>query len=131
MEHAYISSPLYALGYPTNIICNYTIIMDRSRSLKAAIRFEDVDIEDSEYCDKDSLSIYDGKNASAILLDRICGSNRDRYYMASGGTLFVQFKSNHVVTRRGFQAWPFYCYGFYPGMLSFSTFNHVVRPNFS
>ena len=61
-------------------------------------------MEESESCEGDSLSIYDGQSASAVLLDRLCGNKGSRRYMTSGDTLFVQFKANSKSSRRGFRA---------------------------
>ena len=70
----------------------------------------DVDIEESESCEEDSLSIYDGKDASAVLIDRICGQMVYREYVASGNTLFIQLKANYAVSKRGFYAYFTYCH---------------------
>ena len=70
----------------------------------------DVDIEESESCEEDSLSIYDGKDASAVLIDRICGQMVYRGYVASGNTLFIQLKTNEAISKRGFRGYFSYCH---------------------
>ena len=102
--YSYITSPLYPFNYPNNIICNYTFKYSPSIDKYAVISLYDINMEESESCEGDSLSIYDGRNASALLLDRICGNKYGGGYMTSGDTLFMQFKANSKISNKGFSA---------------------------
>ena len=102
-RHAYISSPLYPFNYPNNIICSYKFTYQPSIYQFPAFTLAKFDIEDSETCEADSLSVYDGSNTSALLLDTLCGIKSRRTYLTSGNILFVQFRTNNRTSKRGFR----------------------------
>ena len=86
------------------------------------VYFSVFDIEESESCAADSLSIYDGNSSHAPLIDTICGSKSGNRYMTTGNSLFVQFKSNKNVTKQGFRAY------FQQQLIcKYPRFNNVIR----
>ena len=99
-----ITSPLYPLNYPNSVVCRYAFTYTPYQYARLYVEITDIDIEESESCKADSLSIYDGVNQLAPLLDTICGKKKRIHYMASGTTFFIQFKSNSAVARKGFRA---------------------------
>ena len=99
-----ISSPLYPSKYPNNILCNYLFKHNKPSGYYTFIYFYYFQIENSDSCEADSLSLYDGNSTSAPLIVKLCGSNISREYAVPGNTLFLQFKANSQVTRQGFRA---------------------------
>ena len=100
-----ITSPFYPSNYPDQTTCNYRFIHSRPQNYRLYVHFYMIDIEDSESCAADSLSIYDGNSTNAPLIDTICGRKSGIRYMTTGNSLFIQFKSNDNVTKRGFSAY--------------------------
>ena len=61
-------------------------------------------IEQSTGCEYDHLQVYDGKNASAPSLARLCGSTFPAHGLNSTGPLmFLKFVSDKSVSKRGFR----------------------------
>ena len=106
----YITSPLYPDVYPKNTMCNYTITYKSSTSYHPVIHFYSFNIKESKFCNEGSVSIYNGKDANGLLLDRLCGSKAFRTYVASTDTLFVQFRTGNVSYGMGFYAYIYYQY---------------------
>lgn len=62
-------------------------------------------LEMSPSCTADSVSVFDGKDANARLLGKLCGiRQRSVFYTASSHFLFVQFKTNNERVAYGFRA---------------------------
>ena len=91
------------MNYPEHIACNYTFKYNPPYKSYNTVYLHAIDIENSEACKNDSLSIYDGDIRNGVLFDRICGVQSARSYMVSGDTIFMQFKTNGNISRRGFQ----------------------------
>ena len=96
---------MYPSNYPNNSICNYTFIYSRPQNYRLIVYFYWTDIEDSESCAADSLSIYDGNSTNAPLIDTICGRKSGIQYMTTRNSFFIQFRTNDNVTKRGFKAY--------------------------
>ena len=56
------------------------------------------------------MSVYNGKDANGLLLDKLCGSKAFRDYVATADTLFVQFRTGNVSYGMGFYAYVGYRY---------------------
>ena len=120
-SESYITSPLFPLNYPNNLVCTYQLKLTPSRRERLCIEFETIDIEETypeaerpfteildieEYdnCIADSITVHDGSNEQAYMLDRICGKKPKNRYMITGDTFFVKFKSNAYLAKQGFRA---------------------------
>ena len=105
-----ITSPLFPVNYPNNLVCTYRFKYSPSYSNRLCFEFQTIDLEESASCTADSVSIHDGSNERAPLLDKICGTNSTIRYMTTGDSLFVKFKSNAAIAKQGFRARFFSCY---------------------
>ena len=96
-------SPNYPSPYPNNATCRYKIALPGGTNIKLYI--QNIDLETSKDCINDKLRIYDGMNARATKLARICNSSDNgRKFNSSGNHLFLVFKSDSKVIKTGFKA---------------------------
>ncbi|OPL21174.1 tolloid-like 2 protein, partial [Mytilus galloprovincialis] len=58
----------------------------------------------SSGCNYDHVTIYDGASSNGTQLARYCGSFIPNPVTASSGLMFIEFYSDYVVPKRGFQA---------------------------
>ena len=68
------------------------------------IEFIDFDIEDAYDCKWDSVTIYDGSDANASILGKYCGYTPPDPVETSGPVVFLKFRSDQYVKKRGFEA---------------------------
>ena len=98
-----LQSPNYPSPYPNIANCVYQISLPGGTKIKLTI--EKIDLETSKDCMNDKLRIYDGMDASATKLGRICNSSDNgRIFNSSGNHLFLVFKTDDRVTKTGFKA---------------------------
>ena len=97
-------SPFYPFNYPRNVICNFTFKYTLIKNYYVAACLYNIDIQDSKSCEEGSLSVYDGKNGRPYLMDKFCGVETPRAYVAQGDTLTIQLKATNSSSRGGFQA---------------------------
>ncbi|XP_076467236.1 scavenger receptor cysteine-rich domain-containing protein DMBT1-like isoform X2 [Babylonia areolata] len=98
-----LRSPNYPRNYPNNQECGWRI---RTEGLwyKVRLYVADINLEDSDDCKFDNLSIYDGGLPSSDnLLAKLCGTDvSSRNFYSSGPEVFVKFRSDNSVTSKGF-----------------------------
>ncbi|XP_046553796.1 cubilin-like [Haliotis rubra] len=96
-----ISSPGYPFtDYPRNTNCWWRIdASDEDRNV--IVRVLDSTIEQSHNCTYDSLSIYDGPDATGPSLGRLCGRSRTSV-ISSGRSIYIVFKSDSSNQYKGF-----------------------------
>ncbi|XP_076436087.1 cubilin-like isoform X2 [Babylonia areolata] len=88
-------------NYPDNQNCVYTI---RAPSgYQVTLTFTDFDLEVEEECGYDYLEIRDGGQTSPIL-GRHCGASPPAPVRSSGSRMWIRFKTDSSVTKRGFKA---------------------------
>ncbi|XP_076463829.1 scavenger receptor cysteine-rich domain-containing protein DMBT1-like [Babylonia areolata] len=99
-----LRSPNYPGNYSNNQECGWKI---RTRNQGYIVRLYvfDVSLEESDNCDHDSLSIYDGGLPSSdSLLAKLCGTTGSRrYFYSSGQEAFLKFTSDSSNTSKGFR----------------------------
>lgn len=66
--------------------------------------FHEFEIESHHECAYDHVAIYDGDGSDDATLGRFCGLKAPHPIVASGNELYMVFKSDSSVQRRGFQA---------------------------
>ncbi|XP_072013288.1 uncharacterized protein [Amphiura filiformis] len=120
-EPGMISSPNYPDNYPINAYCQYHLTAPTGFKVELVIQdleieslyyyssyFYDNSIHDFAECPWDYLSIYDGPEADENrLIDVFCGSTVDvlePVIRSSGQYIYLEFKSDDLVNKRGFQA---------------------------
>ncbi|XP_076464500.1 adhesion G-protein coupled receptor G6-like isoform X1 [Babylonia areolata] len=99
-----LRSPNYPGNYSNNQECGWKI---RTGNWGYIVRLYvfDVSLEESDNCDHDSLSIYDGGHPSSYnLLAKLCGTKGlNNFFSSSGRWMYLKFKSDSTLTFRGFE----------------------------
>lgn len=98
-----INSPIENGKYPSNVECSWEIISDPGYHI-GLIFTNRFFIEESLNCTKDFLEIYDYKNSSWILLDRLCGRKNLQAYNSTGTKMKLLFRSDNSIEGDGFSA---------------------------
>lgn len=68
------------------------------------IHFVSFDLEYSTNCLYDNVAIYDGINNKSPLVDTYCGGHLPENFKSSGRYVYITFKSDSSVQRKGFKA---------------------------
>uniref|UniRef100_A0A8C5MFI6 CUB and zona pellucida-like domain-containing protein 1 n=1 Tax=Leptobrachium leishanense TaxID=445787 RepID=A0A8C5MFI6_9ANUR len=96
-------SPNYPGLYPNNAYCQWEIRV--APGTQVDITFLQLDLEISNNCVYDSVTIYDGWPLSSPQLARICSfANNSNTYLSSSNIMGVVFRSDSSVQGRGFYA---------------------------
>ncbi|XP_078658661.1 ovochymase-like [Branchiostoma floridae x Branchiostoma belcheri] len=95
------TSPNYPSQYPNNAQCSWKMSVTPGKLVQ--INIDTMDVEADGGCSYDSIAIYDGPDASAPLLRKLCGSSA-REVVANGNEAFVVFSTDSSVTGSGFSA---------------------------
>lgn len=96
-----IISPNYPSDYGIKKDYYWRITVPEGKRIE--IRFDTWDVEDEKNCRKDYLSIYDGSSTRNVLLGTYCGKIRPSSFRSSGRYLYLHFRSDGDVTRKGFR----------------------------
>lgn len=72
------------------------------------VHFDTFDVEYDADCAYDSVTLYDGANATSTVLDRLCGSDLPPGRTSAGRTLFVVFTTDENLSTGKFSfSWSF------------------------
>ncbi|XP_026637115.1 deleted in malignant brain tumors 1 protein [Microtus ochrogaster] len=93
------SSPFYPANYPNNARCVWNI--EVPNNYRVTLVFRDVQLEGG--CSYDYIEIFDGPHHSSPLIARVCDGALGSFTSTSN-FMSVRFISDHIITRRGFQA---------------------------
>ncbi|CAL1576609.1 unnamed protein product [Knipowitschia caucasica] len=97
------SSPNYPSYYPTGRDCFFTITVQMN--LQIMLNFTDFELEGSHTsCSFDFVEIRDGGYETSPLIGRWCGTIRPPVLVSHSNRLWVRFRSDATVTRKGFTA---------------------------
>ena len=100
---ATFQSPNYPSSYPHSVSCLFNISLPVGNRIKLSIK--DINLQQCNGCECDSLSIYNGSNPNAIKLATICNiSDIGRQFVSSKNNLVLVFKSDGNITKHGFKA---------------------------
>ena len=69
---------------------------------RVKISFHHFELEIHPQCYYDHLSVYDGDSVSASLVGRFCGNKISNPMIASSNSMYLVFKSDATVQRKGF-----------------------------
>ncbi|KAK3741569.1 hypothetical protein QZH41_012512 [Actinostola sp. cb2023] len=96
-----ITSPSYPANYPKNKECTWKITGPKGQRI--SLKFKDFKLEGSANgnCRYDYVEVRDEKNK---LLTRVCGSSIPKTITSPSNVMFVEFKSDHTQSRKGFAA---------------------------
>lgn len=106
-----INSPVENGKYPNNIECSWEIQSDPGYHIGLVFtnRFF---IEESSNCTKDFLEVYDYKNSSWVLMDRLCGRKTFQPFNSTATKMKLLFRSDGSIQADGFSArWYMNCGG--------------------
>ncbi|CBY43409.1 unnamed protein product, partial [Oikopleura dioica] len=103
---------IYSHGYPNlydvNLVCMWRLTVNVGKSIQLTLRY--LDIEDSKYCSRDSLTIAAVVNEDAENglktehLRHICGKDNNHIEIdTKSNDIFVIFTSDHVSSKSGFE----------------------------
>ncbi|KAK5650137.1 hypothetical protein RI129_001166 [Pyrocoelia pectoralis] len=96
------SSPNYPDYYPSRKDCVWHFSTTPGHRIK--IMFMNFEMEPHQECSYDHIVFYDGDSPEAHTLGRFCGSKLPHPIVASGNQMFLVFKSDASVQRKGFLA---------------------------
>ncbi|KAK4882987.1 hypothetical protein RN001_006306 [Aquatica leii] len=96
------SSPNYPDYYPSKKDCVWHFSTTPGHRIK--IMFMNFEMEPHQECSYDHIAFYDGDSPEAHTLGKFCGSKLPHPIVASGNQMFLVFKSDGSVQRKGFLA---------------------------
>ncbi|XP_068631046.1 tolloid-like protein 1 [Battus philenor] len=102
LPHGTIFSPNYPDTYPSRKDCVWQFSTTPGHRIK--LIFNVFELESHQECTYDHVSIYDGASADEKTLGRFCGSKLPHPVVASQNQMYVVFKSDASVQRKGFLA---------------------------
>ncbi|XP_015790048.1 tolloid-like protein 1 [Tetranychus urticae] len=97
-----ISSPNYPEPYPNRKDCAWLFTTTPGHRIKLV--FEDFELETHPECAYDHLLVYDGPTMDNTTLGKFCGSKLPHPLLSSSNKLYMIFKSDPSVQRKGFKA---------------------------
>ncbi|XP_045765857.1 tolloid-like protein 1 isoform X1 [Maniola jurtina] len=100
--HGTIFSPNYPDTYPSRKDCVWQFSTTPGHRIK--LIFNVFELEPHQECTYDHVTIYDGASADEKTLGRFCGSKLPHPVVASQNQMYVVFKSDASVQRKGFLA---------------------------
>ncbi|XP_045532210.1 tolloid-like protein 1 [Pieris brassicae] len=100
--HGTIFSPNYPDSYPSRKDCVWQFSTTPGHRIK--LIFNVFELEPHQECTYDHVTIYDGASADEKTLGRFCGSKLPHPVVASQNLMYVVFKSDASVQRKGFFA---------------------------
>ena len=68
------------------------------------LRFNTFELELKSRCSYDFVVVRDGASSGSTLIGKYCGNTRPNVTISTGRALYVTFKSDGSVTKRGFSA---------------------------
>lgn len=97
-----ILSPNHPESYPSKKDCIWHMSTTPGHRIKVV--FEEFEMEPHQECSYDHIVFYDGDSTDADTLGRFCGSKKPPTIVASSNQLYMVFKSDSTVQKRGFRA---------------------------
>ncbi|KAL0221863.1 hypothetical protein RCL1_001717 [Eukaryota sp. TZLM3-RCL] len=94
------SGPEVYSNYRNNANCGWVISPDLAQGEQIILQFSALDMENGF----DFVDVYDGNSLNAPRVGSFTGSNLPSPVVSSGDSLFVRFRTDGSVTRRGFTA---------------------------
>ncbi|XP_050448327.1 tolloid-like protein 2 isoform X1 [Cataglyphis hispanica] len=97
-----ITSPNYPDYYPSRKDCVWHFTTKPGHRIKLV--FKVFEMESHQECAYDHIAIYDGDSADSLTLGRFCGTKGPHPILATGNQMYMVFKSDASVQRKGFLA---------------------------
>lgn len=96
-----VVSPNYPEAYPSKKDCAWLFTTTPGHRIK--LLFSEFDLEPHQECAYDHIVVYDGATSETTTLGRFCGSKLPHPLLASSNRMFMVFKSDASVQRKGFK----------------------------
>ncbi|XP_046880031.1 cubilin [Hypomesus transpacificus] len=97
------SSPNYPNNYPLNRECIFTIVVELN--MQIMLNFTDFDLEGNlPSCGFDYVEIRDGGYETSPLIGKFCSNQGPPVLVSHSNRLWIKFRSDNVINRRGFTA---------------------------
>lgn len=100
--HGQIYSPNYPDQYPASKDCVWHFSTTPGHRIR--LTFSVFEMEPHQECTYDHIALYDGDSPDSFSLGRFCGSKLPHPISAASNEMFMVFKSDASVQRRGFVA---------------------------
>ncbi|CAL4063003.1 unnamed protein product [Meganyctiphanes norvegica] len=97
-----IFSPNYPDYYPSRKDCVWQFTTTPGHRIKLV--FDEFEMEPHQECTYDHIMLYDGTTSESPILGRYCGAKVPHPIVASNNQMFMVFKSDSSVQRKGFRA---------------------------
>ncbi|EEB19379.1 conserved hypothetical protein [Pediculus humanus corporis] len=97
-----LQSPNFPDYYPPKKDCVWQLITTPGHRIK--LIFNEFEIEPHQECAYDHVVLYDGDSPEDRTLGRFCGSKIPHNIIATGNQIYMVFKSDTSVQRKGFRA---------------------------
>lgn len=97
-----IFSPNYPDYYPSRKDCVWQFTTTPGHRIKLV--FDEFEMEPHQECTYDHIALYDGTTSEAGFLGRYCGAKVPHPIVAFNNQMFMVFKSDSSVQRKGFRA---------------------------
>ncbi|EFN62057.1 Tolloid-like protein 2 [Camponotus floridanus] len=97
-----ITSPNYPDYYPGRKDCVWHFTTKPGHRIKLV--FKVFEMESHQECAYDHIVIYDGDSPDSLTLGRFCGTKEPHPILATGNQMYMVFKSDASVQRKGFLA---------------------------
>ncbi|XP_011344121.1 tolloid-like protein 2 isoform X2 [Ooceraea biroi] len=97
-----ITSPNYPDYYPGRKDCVWHFTTKPGHRIKLV--FKVFEMEPHQECAYDHIAIYDGDSPDSIILGRFCGTKEPHPILATSNQMYMVFKSDASVQRKGFLA---------------------------
>lgn len=97
-----VSSPNYPEYYPSRKDCVWQFTTTPGHRIR--LTFTEFELEPHQECEYDHVSLYDGNSEEAMTLGTFCGSKLPHPIIATSNQMYMTFKSDASVQRKGFIA---------------------------
>ncbi|OAD59859.1 Tolloid-like protein 2 [Eufriesea mexicana] len=97
-----ITSPNYPDHYPGLKDCVWHFVTKPGHRIKLV--FKVFEMESHQECNYDHIAIYDGDSPDSHVLGKFCGTKEPHPILATGNQMYMVFKSDASVQRKGFLA---------------------------
>ncbi|CAG2110474.1 unnamed protein product [Medioppia subpectinata] len=96
-----LHSPNYPDPYPSRKDCTWLLTTTPGHRIK--LLFTEFELEPHQECAYDHIIVYDGDSTEASTLGRFCGSKTPHTLLSALNKMFMIFKSDASVQRKGFK----------------------------
>jgi hypothetical protein len=97
-----LSTPNFPENYPNKKECAWFITTTPGQRVR--VQFIEFELEVHQECAYDSLQLFDGQSSQNKTLGKFCGSKVPHPVMSSSNSMYLLFRSDSSVQKKGLQA---------------------------